>query len=122
MSRIIQFVFELQNNIKLYHWMTLSYSRHKAADELIDKISELSDHLIEVYVGKYGRPSMSAKTSNIHLQNLDDKNIIKYLDDSIAFLLRDIPKLLTKDDVDMLNIRDEMVAALNQTKYLFTFV
>lgn len=121
MSQIVHFIFDLQTNIKLYHWMTTSYARHKAADNLVSQISDLGDKLIEVYIGKYGRPTINKKDTLIQLQNLNDKNILKYLDDAVNFLVQDMPKVLNKTDVDLLNIRDELVAVLHQTKYLFSF-
>jgi len=121
MSQIVHFIFDLQTNIKLYHWMTTSYARHKAADNLVSQISVLGDKLIEVYIGKYGRPTINKKDTLIQLQNLNDKNILKYLDDAVNFLVQDMPKVLNKTDIDLLNIRDELVAVLHQTKYLFSF-
>jgi hypothetical protein len=120
MAEIINFFFDLQTNIKLYHWMTTSYPRHKASDDLSEKILDTSDRFMEVYIGKYGRPTMNKKHSNIYLQKLDDKNVVKYLDYAINFLLNDLMLCINKSDVDLLNIRDEMVGTLNQTKYLFT--
>jgi hypothetical protein len=34
--------------------------------------------------------------------------------------MKELPKLLTKEDTDLINIRDDMVGAINNTKYLFT--
>jgi hypothetical protein len=119
MSQIIVFFLNLSNNIKLYHWMTTSYARHKAADELFTNLLEHSDKFIEVYIGKYGRPSM-AKTSNVQIQSLNDNTIIKFLDEKSKYLIQDLPKLLSQDDTDLFNIRDELLATINQTKYLFS--
>lgn len=121
MSQIVHFIFDLQTNIKLYHWMTTSYARHKAADNLVSQVSDLGDKLVEVYIGKYGRPTINKKDALVQLQNLNDKNIIQFLDDAVNFLVQDMPKILNKTDVDLLNIRDELVGILHQTKYLFSF-
>jgi hypothetical protein len=117
MSQIIAFIFTMQTNIKLYHWMTTSYARHKAADFAVDKVTDLGDQFVETYIGKYGRPSMTKRDMTIALHSYDDNTVTKYLDECIKFLLT---LALKKDDVDLLNIRDEMVSALNQTKYLMT--
>jgi len=118
MSQIIAYFLEFQSNIKIYHWMTTSFPRHKAADELFDKILENSDKFMEVYIGKYGRSPMTAK--QIQLQSLNDKTVITYLENKNKYLINELPKQLSKDDTDLLNIRDELLAAINQTKYLFT--
>lgn len=120
MSSIIHFFFHLQTNIKLYHWMTTSFARHKAADELVDSVTSLGDKFMEVYIGKYGRSSLAKKDASIQLLQLNDKNVVEFLDVSIKFLLQDLSKMLKKEDVDLFNLRDELVASLNQAKYLFT--
>lgn len=119
-SSIIHFFFHLQTNIKLYHWMTTSFARHKAADELVDNISTLADKFMEIYLGKYGRQPVSKKDSTITLIPLRDDTVVGFVDHAIKFLIYDLPKMLKKEDVDLLNIRDEVVGVLNQSKYLFT--
>jgi len=37
-SEYVRFFFTLQLNIKMYHWNTTSYSRHKATDEFGGKL------------------------------------------------------------------------------------
>ena len=114
-------LFEAQMTIKLYHWSTPSYSRHKASDALVDKLQEHGDKFVEVFVGKIGRENcFPMKNTVVHIQNLDDKNVSKYLDDYIKILTYDVPKFVKKTDTDIMNIRDELLACLNQTKYLFT--
>jgi hypothetical protein len=52
----VHFFFKMREQIKLYHWQTMSYSRHKATDEVLEKLDALIDRYVEVYMGKYGRP------------------------------------------------------------------
>jgi len=119
MAQIIEFIFSIQTNIKMYHWTTKSFARHKAADELVNKILDLGDQFMEVYIGKHGRQHLK-KPANIKLLNLDDNSVLDYINLSIKFLETDILKIIKKQDTDLLNIRDEMLSTLNQTKYLFT--
>jgi hypothetical protein len=100
--------------------MTLSYARHKAADELVEKMLDYSDKFMEVYIGKYGRPTLLKKDCDIHLQKLDDENVTAFLDKTINVMLKELPKHLKETDVDLFNIRDEIVSTLHQSKYLFT--
>jgi hypothetical protein len=44
----------LRDQIKLYHWETLSFPRHKATDELVTNLDANIDKFVEVYIGKYG--------------------------------------------------------------------
>ena len=43
-----------QNMIKIYHWQTPKYSRHKASDKLFKNMVEKFDQLVEVLQGSWG--------------------------------------------------------------------
>lgn len=117
----VQFFFTMRDQIKLYHWQTRIYSRHKATDDVIKSLDEHIDQFVEVYMGKYGRPKMSGKTATVHVSNFSEKSIVSFIKKCIQVLLTDVVKGL-KDSVDsdLINIRDEMLADLNQLLYLFT--
>jgi DNA-binding ferritin-like protein len=117
----IHFFFTMREQIKLYHWQTYSYARHKATDDVLDSLDKQIDEFVEVYMGKYGRPHVSAKTSNIHIQNMSEKSAVGFIRKCIASLLGPVVSKLDPDrDSDLINIRDEMLASLNQLLYLFT--
>ena len=117
---IVHTMLSLREQVKLYHWQTMSYPRHKATDELVEKLDSNIDQFVEVYIGKYGRPKLSAKHS-IHLHNFSDKQAMRFLQNAVAWMVHTLPQKLKKTDTDLLNIRDTIVADLNQTLYLFTF-
>lgn len=105
--------------IKLYHWQTTVYARHKASDDLFNELQSLIDTFVEVYIGKYKRPQFNEKIS-ITFQELSDDDIIKTLNRYISFLIKDLPEQLQTQDTELLNIRDEMLQLFNKTLYLFT--
>ena len=119
-SRDVAFFFQMRTQIKLYHWQTRLYSRHKASDDVLEKLDEHIDKYVEIYIGKYGRPKMDASTNTTTVQNLSEGSIIKYIHKYIAYMNTVLVKRLKKDDTDLLSIRDEMVGELNQLLYLFT--
>lgn len=120
-STVIHFIFSLQTNLKLYHWTTTSYSRHKAMDELIETFLSSSDSFVENYIGKYGRRGITGKKmSDITIAALNDDTVVNYLTAGIRFLTNDLPIILHTDDVDLFTIRDDLVAALNKARYLCT--
>lgn len=119
MTDYVTFFFELSNNTKLYHWMTASFARHKASDELFASITELSDRFMETFMGKYGRPKQATATT-LALKCFTDKSIVQYLKNCIAYLEGDFAKPLNKEDTDLINIRDEILGKIKQTLYLFT--
>lgn len=119
MTDFVTFFFELSNNTRLYHWLTTSYARHKASDELYASISDLADQFMETYMGKYGRPKQPS-TTKLTVRSLTDKTIIEYYKSCISLLEGDFVKALTKEDTDLFNIRDEILGALKKTLYLMT--
>jgi hypothetical protein len=117
----IQFFFTMRDQIKLYHWQTHSYSRHKATDETIDSLDKTIDEYVETYMGKYGRPRLGAKTGTIHISNIAEKGIIRFIKGCIEHLQGGlVKKLRAERDTDLFNLRDEMLGDLNKILYLFT--
>ena len=119
-ARDISFFFQLRTQLKLYHWQTRMYSRHKASDEVLEKLDELIDKYVEIYIGKYGRPKMDSSTNTTTVQNLSEGSVVKYIHKYIAYMNEPLVKRLKANDTDLLNLRDEMVGELNQLLYLFT--
>lgn len=117
----VQFFFTMRDQIKLYHWQTHSHSRHRATDDVVKSLDEHIDQFVEVYMGKYGRPKMTGKTATVHVSNFSEKSIIGFIKKCIQMLIGDLVKGLKEPtDSDLMNIRDEMLADLNQLLYLFT--
>lgn len=119
-SSDIHFFFQMREQIKLYHWQTKSYARHKATDSVIDSLDEHIDKYVEIYMGKYGRPRMTTRTNTIKVGNLSEASIVKFIKTCIGVLANDLVRGLKPTDTDLVNLRDEMMGELNQLLYLFT--
>lgn len=120
MSNFIKFFLNLECNLKLYHWQTDSYARHKATDELVDKVSEYKDRFIEVYFGKYGKQKIS-KDCKIALMNQTDADILKFLDSTNKEIITIRKQLEQNGDNDLVSILDDLAVSINQTIYLYSF-
>ena len=120
-AEIVNIMLTLRNQIKIYHWETMSFSRHKATDQLVEKLDDAIDTFVEVYIGKYGRPNLTARTGRIQLRNYKDEEAATLLKEGVDWMSEKLPKLLKPSDTDLLNIRDEILGHLNQTIYLFSF-
>ena len=118
----IHFLMNMREQVKLYHWQTMSYPRHKATDQFLEKIDSLIDRYVEVYVGKYGRPKMTSATNTFKLLNMSDAYAERFIQSCIDYVIRDLVPNSGKKaaDSDLANIRDEMLAELNQLLYLFS--
>jgi len=116
----IHFFFEMREQLKLYHWQTFMYARHKATDDVIKELDESIDLFVEVYMGKYGRPNITRTTNTVTIKNMNEKTSVKFVKDCILYLQTTLTKSLKGSDSDLTNIRDEMLGKLHQLLYLFT--
>ena len=116
----IHFFLQLRNQIKLYHWQTRVYSRHIATDKTLENLDTAIDPYVEVYIGKYGRPKVSGKNASITLHNLSEAGATRLIIAAVKYLQGPLTKTLKPIDTDLMNVRDEIVADLNQLLYLFT--
>lgn len=116
-QKIVQNLLTIVNQLKYYHWQTDSYPKHKALGEAYDTLNVLVDDFVEILLGKYGK-DLSPISINIKTESELDHN--SAIDEITDFLSYEISNILDEKDTDLLNIRDEMLATVNKTKYLFT--
>ena len=114
---IVSGLLLIRNQVKLYHWQTGSFARHKATDDLTAALDTNIDTFVEVYMGNYGRPTVSG---SIKLHNFSESAAKTFVAKQRDFLEKDLPRKIRKTDTDLLNIRDEILADLNKVLYLFT--
>jgi hypothetical protein len=116
----VNFFFNMREQIKLYHWQTHSFAQHKATDELLDSLDKVIDEYVETYMGKYGRPKMTARNNTVRVQNMNAKMMLKFIKSCITYLEGPLIAKLKPSDTDLLNLRDEMIGDLDRVLYLFT--
>ena len=117
---LIPVLFRFRQQLHVYHWQTTSYARHKASDELLGSLTDFIDKFMEIYFGKYGRVAFPEEV-NIKIGNMSDENGMKFLDEMINYYIEVLPTYLDpKNDTDLLNLKDEILASTNQIKYLYS--
>jgi len=109
----------LQNQLRIFHWQTESLAEHKAFGKTYEELDELIDTFIEEFQGEYAR-IVSKDKFVIELSNLEDLEISKFVEDNINYLSNELPKGLKPTNTNLLNVRDEMLGALQKLKYLLT--
>jgi len=119
-AEILHVMLILRNQVKLYHWQTFSFGRHKATDDLVSSLDTNIDKFTEAYMGRYGRPKFTAALGKLQVYDAGDAKAPKLIGDAIAWLSKRLPRLLKKEDTDLLNIRDEILGDLHQARFLFT--
>lgn len=118
--RVVQTFLQFQTDIKIYHWQTFSYSRHKSSDKLFQNLLDLIDAFVETYMGQLDtHVRITQNLSVIKMRNISDKQakvIVKKFKIFLTKLEKTTPHLTT----DLLNLRDELLALTDRTLFLFT--
>jgi hypothetical protein len=120
---VVKFL-ETLNTIKLFHWKTHSYATHKATDELYSKINDNVDTFVEVLLGKCGNRVHLGHVKHISLKDFSHVEEFKReMENFKSYLigLNSNKGLQLMFNSDLYNIRDELLANVNQFLYLLTF-
>ena len=114
---IVSHLLTIRNQVKLYHWQTGSFARHKATDDLTAALDLNIDAFVESYMGRYGRPSVSG---SIKLHNFSESAARAFVAKETKYLQNELPRKIGKNDSDLLNLRDTILGDLTKVLYLFT--
>ena len=126
-QHIVPTFLQMLNTVKLYHWKTTSFATHKATDELYGTLNEKIDEFVEVMLGKGemgGRAKLlSAPVLKLTMFSSNDafkKQVEIYKKFLIDMSVGNGGGMNVPANTDLLAIRDEILAALNQFLYLLT--
>jgi hypothetical protein len=120
MDKVVVNLLKVQNQLKILHWQTLSYSAHKALDKAYKDLDGLIDELVEIHQGKYGRLIFESPI-NLGLVNQDEidlEDVFVQLNDYLTVSFTEMHDSVK--DVDCLAVRDEILAVINKLRYLLT--
>ena len=125
-KQMITYMLQMLMTVKLYHWNTLSFSTHKATDELYGELNTLIDQFVEVLLGKHNNVSERNKheiltIKTLHLHTYKENGKFKQQLEMYKKYLVGLSKHFSNgENTDLLNIRDEILATLNKISYLLT--
>ena len=111
----IEKLMSAQQSLRMQHWLTKSHAQHKALGKAYEGLDELIDTFVEVMIGAKGREVLSG-ISSLSVGG-DAQKILNELE---GVLRNDIPKGAGEKETALLNIRDEMLALVQKTRYLLT--
>ena len=114
---IIPFLLGVQAQLKVLHWQTKSYARHKAYGDTYEALDGSIDEFVEVLQGRRGKNLEANGT--IQILNANDKQLEDFLDATVT-QLESLGALLSENETELLNLRDEMLAGINKLRYLLT--
>ena len=111
----VEKMMSAQQSLRLQHWMTKSHAEHKAIGKAYEGLDDLVDTFVETLIGAKGREVLSG-ISSLSVGG----DVQKILADLENVLRNDVPKDVGEKETAILNIRDEILALVQQTKYLLT--
>ena len=114
----MQTMLEFINRIRVYHWKTTSYARHKTTDKFMQLYNNNFDRLVETMMGAADKRIYN--NFDMIIEEIDDDNAVDVIKEHRKFLQNVFPKKVDKKASDILNIRDEILADVNRVLYLFT--
>lgn len=112
-EQIVETFLEMLNEIKVYHWNTHSFAQHKATDELYQRLNDHIDKFVEVLLGKRDKRIGSLGP----IKTSASKNFKTHIYEFREYLIK---MDSCAPGSDLLNIRDEILADINQFLYLLS--
>lgn len=117
---MVHMLLELLMSVKFYHWRTSSFSQHKATDELYEELNDNIDEFTEALMGATNTKIIP--TANLYVENPSSVTDLEKMINDRIHKLNTFPfdKLSKSASAvsDLMNIRDEMMAALHKFLYL----
>jgi DNA-binding ferritin-like protein len=105
--------------LKVVHWQTKGFARHKAFNKTYGELNDLVDEFMEQAMGKYGRFKLTDETNTITLANLSDLKPEQMVSTVVEALIQ-YSSQFEEVDTNLFNIRDEMLGLLYKLNYLLT--
>ena len=116
---ITHVLLQYQILFKIYHWQTHSYAKHIASDNLHENITKHIDLIVESIQGDHNKRIKFTPECSLKLSNMNDVNMRTLLGDFKLWLETDFTRAVSGSKY-LLNIKDEMMADVNKTLYLFS--
>lgn len=120
--KIVNLLFIL-NQLKMFHWQTRSFAQHEAFGKTYDTLDGLIDEFVEVFIGKHGRSYSLNKLYDIQLYDYSESSVSEFISKTREYLTNDllpVEQFPPGVNSDLLNLRDEMLSAINKLNYLLT--
>jgi len=112
MENLISLLLTARNVAHMWHWKVKSFSQHMALGELYDALSDMSDDMMEMYMGRYGTDAHIALSDPNPFSEQDPIEFVRQLDAFLADQEHKIPQ-----DGFLVNKFQELQGIVSQIKY-----
>lgn len=119
LAKLALSLLAIRDQAHMFHWQTLSYEQHVAFGEFYEDFAEKMDELMENIMGKGERPAFTEGT--ITLVGHSDAEVLQFSNTIENVLNIQLPTVVPAEGNDEIyNIVDEILAMVNNLKYLLT--
>jgi len=112
MANLVSQLLKARNVAHMWHWKVKSFSQHLALGELYDGLTEMTDSLMEMYMGRYGTADHIELSDPNAFSEQDPVEFVRQLDDFLDTQHDRIPQ----DDF-IVNKFEELQGMVSQIKY-----
>jgi hypothetical protein len=109
----------LRDQVHIFHWQTEVGDMHTALGNFYDGFITSFDGLMEVVMGKYGRFKVSTVGTPVTFLDLDQVNPEEFTQTYIQ-VFENYKMTTFRNDTEIVNILDEIVASIHKLGYLLT--
>ena len=114
-NKLIEYFLGILCQIKVFHWATTHYSKHKALDDLHSSLSSKVDTLVECYIGRYKKQPLKAFKISMSAHS-DLTKIDTFLESERETIRKLSPQFKTASEIQ--SIIDDILMLFNQAIYL----
>lgn len=112
-TKFVELLMHSRNQAHAFHLVTDSRAKHKALEKYYEGVVPLIDEWAESYMGKYGKLKRANMKTKIIMCPC---KILSYFKD----LLANIRKLKLPKDSYLKSIQDQIIALIQQTRYMLS--
>lgn len=112
MANLMGQLMKARNVAHMWHWKVKSFAMHLALGELYDKLSDMMDELMEMYMGRYGTDAHVPLGEPNSFSEQDPLEFVRQLDDFLAQQEQVIPQ-----DGFIVNKYQEIQAMVSAVRY-----
>ncbi len=117
MRKTATILFHARQQAHFWHLDTKSFAEHKALEGFYTEILDLTDSLLEEYMGKGHRIDFKGIRMTFHPYNRE--KMLEYFK-RVHRYINKAKKSLKPSDGNLANIMDEILGLVSKTLYLFT--
>lgn len=117
MRRTATILFHARQQAHFWHLDTKSFAEHTALSKFYTELLELTDELLEEYMGKGHRIDFKGVRMTFHAYNRE--KMIEYFK-KLSRYINKAKKSIKPGDGNLTNIMDEILGLISKSLYLFT--